>query len=103
MGIRQTAQPLGVRVGALVIPRLAESHGISVALLFPALVCAVSAVVCAVAVIDPPRPARAEAGRAGAGQPVPGIGGVVAHPRGLGAACRSAGDGMDVHAGVVDE
>jgi MFS family permease len=61
MGIRQTAQPLGVALGALVIPQLAESHGVSVALLFPALVCAVSAVVCAVAVIDPPRPPRAEA------------------------------------------
>ena len=61
MGIRQTAQPLGVALGALVIPRLAESHGVSVALLFPALVCAVSAVVCAVAVIDPPRPPRTEA------------------------------------------
>ena len=61
MGIRQTAQPLGVALGALVIPRLAESHGVSVALLFPAVVCAVSAVVCAVAVIDPPRPARADA------------------------------------------
>jgi MFS family permease len=61
MGIRQTAQPLGVALGALVIPRLAESHGVSVALLFPALVCAVSAVVCAVAVIDPPRTPRAEA------------------------------------------
>lgn len=61
MGIRQTAQPLGVALGALVIPRLAESHGVSVALLFPAVVCAASAVVCAVAVIDPPRPPRAEA------------------------------------------
>jgi MFS family permease len=61
MGIRQTAQPLGVALGALVIPRLAESHGVSAALLFPAIVCAVSAVVCAVAVIDPPRPPRAEA------------------------------------------
>lgn len=61
MGIRQTAQPLGVALGALVIPRLAEAHGVSAALLFPAMVCAVSAVVCAVAVIDPPRPPRAEA------------------------------------------
>jgi sugar phosphate permease len=61
MGIRQTAQPLGVGLGALVIPRLAESHGVSAALLFPAVVCAVSAVVCAVAVKDPPRPPRAEA------------------------------------------
>jgi len=47
MGIRQTAQPLGVGLGALVIPQLAESHGVAVALLFPAVVCAVSAVVCA--------------------------------------------------------
>jgi sugar phosphate permease len=61
MGIRQTAQPLGVGLGALVIPRLAESHGVSGALLFPAIVCAASAVVCAVAVKDPPRPPRADA------------------------------------------
>ncbi|BBX06993.1 MFS transporter [Mycolicibacterium aichiense] len=61
MGIRQTAQPLGVAFGALVIPRLAQSHGVGVALLFPAIVCGVAAVVCAVAVADPPRPPRAEA------------------------------------------
>ena len=28
MGIRQTAQPLGVAFGALVIPRLAQTHGV---------------------------------------------------------------------------
>ena len=61
MGIRQTAQPLGVGLGALVIPRLAENYGVSAALLFPAVVCALSAVVCAFAVKDPPRPPRAEA------------------------------------------
>lgn len=61
MGIRQTAQPLGVGVGALVIPRLAEFQGVSVSLLFPGIVCAASALVCALAVQDPPRPARAEA------------------------------------------
>lgn len=61
MGIRQTATPLGVGLGALVIPRLAQSHGISGALLFPAVVCAVSALVCLIAVIDPPRPPRSEA------------------------------------------
>lgn len=61
MGIRQTAQPLGVALGALVIPRLAQSHGVSVALLFPAAVCAVAAVVTAVGVLDPPRPPRADA------------------------------------------
>lgn len=61
MGIRQTATPLGVGLGALVIPRLAENYSVSVALMFPAAVCAVSAVVCAVAVKDPPRPPRSEA------------------------------------------
>jgi MFS family permease len=58
MGIRQTAQPLGVALGALVIPRLAQSHGVGVALLFPAILCAVSAVVSATAALDPPRPPR---------------------------------------------
>ena len=61
MGIRQTSVPLGVGLGALVIPRLAVSHGVSVALLFPAIVCTASAVICAVGVLDPPRPPRAEA------------------------------------------
>ncbi|MGW4095373.1 MFS transporter [Mycobacterium sp. NPDC004974] len=61
MGIRQTATPLGVGLGALVIPRLAESHGTATALLFPAVVCVLSAVICAVGVLDPPRPARHEA------------------------------------------
>ena len=61
MGIRQTAQPLGVAFGALVIPRLAQTNGVGVALIFPAAVCAVAAVVCAVGVLDPPRPPRAEA------------------------------------------
>lgn len=61
MGIRQTAQPLGVGVGALVIPRLAETHGVAVALVFPAIACAMAAVISAVGVLDPPRPLRAEA------------------------------------------
>ncbi|WP_161976437.1 MFS transporter [Mycolicibacterium sp. CH28] len=61
MGIRQTAQPLGVAVGALVIPRLAQAHGVGFALLFPAIVCAAAALVCAIGVLDPPRPPRAEA------------------------------------------
>ncbi|MDV3127166.1 MFS transporter [Mycobacterium sp. 21AC1] len=61
MGIRQTATPLGVGLGALVIPRLAESHGTAVALLFPAVVCVIAAVICAVGVLDPPRPPRHEA------------------------------------------
>lgn len=61
MGIRQMAQPLGVGLGALVIPRLAETAGIGAALVFPAAVCAVAAAVCALGVQDPARPPRAEA------------------------------------------
>lgn len=61
MGIRQTAQPLGVALGALVIPRVAQSQGVGPALLFPAVVCALAAVVCAIGVLDPPRQPRAEA------------------------------------------
>ena len=61
MGIRQTAQPLGVGLGALVIPQLAQARGVAAALLFPAIACAVAAVVSAIGVLDPPRPPRAEA------------------------------------------
>jgi MFS family permease len=60
MGIRQTAQPLGIALGALVIPELAE-HGAAAGLMFPALMCAVSAVASALGVMDPPRKARAAA------------------------------------------
>lgn len=61
MGIRQTATPLGVGLGALVIPRVADAYGIAAALCFPAIVCALSAAVCALFVMDPPRPPRSEA------------------------------------------
>jgi MFS family permease len=60
MGIRQTAQPLGIALGAAVMPELAE-HGVAAALMFPAVVCAVSAVACAVGVVDPPRKTRSVA------------------------------------------
>ena len=61
MGIRQTAQPLGVGLGALVIPQIAESKGVGAALLFPAVACAVAAVVSVVGVLDPPRTPRGDA------------------------------------------
>lgn len=61
MGIRQTAQPLGVGLGALVIPQIAQAYGVAAALLFPAIVCAAAAVISAVGVLDPPRPPRGEA------------------------------------------
>lgn len=61
MGIRQTAQPLGVGLGALVIPWLAQDRGVGPAMMFPAAVCALAAVVCLVGVVDPPRPPRRDA------------------------------------------
>ncbi|MGH3967205.1 MAG: MFS transporter [Mycobacterium sp.] len=60
MGIRQTAQPLGIALGALVLPELGE-RDFSVALLFPAAICAASAVTSAIGVVDPPRKHRAAA------------------------------------------
>jgi MFS family permease len=60
MGIRQTAQPLGIALAALVIPELAK-RSFATALLFPAVLCAIAAVVSAVGVRDPPRQIRAAA------------------------------------------
>jgi len=56
MGVRQTAQPLGIALGALVIPELAEqSKSATSALIFPAILCGVSALLSVVAIVDPPR------------------------------------------------
>ncbi|WP_046319643.1 MFS transporter [Mycobacterium sp. UM_Kg1] len=60
MGIRQTAQPLGIALGAEVIPELAE-HGLARALMFPATLTAVAAVACVIGVVDPPRRPRSTA------------------------------------------
>lgn len=57
MGIRQTAQPLGIGLAALAIPELAK-HGLSIALMFPAVLCAGGALATAFGVADPPRPQR---------------------------------------------
>ncbi|MCP2297286.1 Major Facilitator Superfamily protein [Nocardia amikacinitolerans] len=56
MGIRQTAQPLGVGVGALAVPAVAAAHGISTAILVPAIMAGVAAAACYLGIIDPPRP-----------------------------------------------
>ena len=58
MGIRQMCQPLGVAVAALTVPQLAPSGGIPAALAVPAVLCGVSAVLCAVGIVDPPRPPK---------------------------------------------
>jgi MFS family permease len=56
MGTRQTAQPLGVALAALVLPPLADAVGPRPALLFPAALCALAACAAYVVVIDPDRP-----------------------------------------------
>ncbi|MBD0323375.1 MAG: MFS transporter [Aldersonia sp.] len=56
MGIRQTAQPLGVGIGALAIPPVAAAHGVSAAILAPAIMAGVSAALCLFGIVDPPRP-----------------------------------------------
>lgn len=59
MGTRQTAQPLGVALAALILPPLAQAHGPYLALLVPAALCAVAAVATVLLVRDPVRPPRA--------------------------------------------
>ncbi len=58
MGIRQMAQPLGVGVAAISIAVVAEHHGVSAALLVPAIASLVALVAVLAVVLDPPRPAR---------------------------------------------
>jgi sugar phosphate permease len=60
MGTRQTAQPVGVALAALVLPPLARSSSAYAALLFPAGLCALAAAAVFVLVADPPRPPRDE-------------------------------------------
>jgi sugar phosphate permease len=58
MGIRQTSQPLGVAIAALSLPPLAQRFGAGPALLFPAGLCALAALLVLLFAVDPPRPAR---------------------------------------------
>lgn len=59
MGVRQTAQPLGVALAAIALPGLAHAYGPHLALLFPAVLCTVMALAVFAFVADPPRPVRA--------------------------------------------
>ncbi|MCW2497850.1 MFS transporter [Jatrophihabitans sp.] len=59
MGTRQTAQPIGVALAALVLPTLGAHFGPREALLFPAALCALAALAVLLLVTDPPRPVRA--------------------------------------------
>lgn len=55
MGLRQTAQPLGVAIAAVTLPPLANHWSVGTALLLPAVLCLVVAVLVLLVVIDPPR------------------------------------------------
>ena len=59
MGIRQTAQPLGVAVAGLVLPGLAQRTGCSAPWLVPAALCLLSALLVIGFAPDPVRPPRA--------------------------------------------
>jgi sugar phosphate permease len=58
MGIRQTAQPVGVGIAAASLPPLAAAFGFATAVALPAVLCLMSAVLVWFVVVDPPRPAR---------------------------------------------
>lgn len=58
MGIRQTAQPIGVGIAAATLPPLADHFGFATAIALPAVLCLVSAALVLFVVVDPPRPPR---------------------------------------------
>ncbi|MFB8274269.1 MFS transporter [Nocardia colli] len=58
MGIRQTAQPLGVGIGALAVPAVAATYGVPAAILVPAAMAGLAAVGSLIGIVDPPRPER---------------------------------------------
>lgn len=60
MGIRQTAQPLGVAVAGIALPTLAAATGPFGSLILPAGLSLLSAVLVVALAPDPPRPARAD-------------------------------------------
>ena len=69
MGIRQMAQPVGVGVAAITIAVVADHHGVSTALWFPAVGAALALMLVAAFVIDP---ARQPAPAGGAANPYVG-------------------------------
>ena len=64
MGIRQTAQPVGVGIAAATLPPLAEHFGFATAVALPAVLCLLSAALVWFVVVDPPRPERTVAAAA---------------------------------------
>ena len=58
MGIRQTAQPIGVGIAAATLPPIAHHWGFAAALAVPAVLCLAAALFVLFAVLDPPRPPK---------------------------------------------
>lgn len=65
MGARQTAQPLGVALAALVLPPVAEAVGVGWALVVPAVICLVVSLLVLRFVVDPPRSAAVPGAKPG--------------------------------------
>lgn len=61
MGIRQTAQPLGVAAAGLLLPPTADAWGVWWCLAIPAAICLATAVLVWAVAADPPRPAGTNA------------------------------------------
>jgi sugar phosphate permease len=56
MGIRQTALPLGTGLAAFFVPVLADARGIGIALIAPAIACALATAAVTAFIADPPEP-----------------------------------------------
>lgn len=65
MGIRQTAQPLGVAIAAMTLPALSHTDSPTSALWLPAALNLLAALACLAVVVDPPRPDRVAAQSSG--------------------------------------
>jgi sugar phosphate permease len=65
MGLRQTAQPLGVALAAVTFPPIANRFGVGWALVLPAVLCLGISLLVWLFVVDPPRAASTTAARAG--------------------------------------
>lgn len=64
MGVRQTAQPLGVALAAATFPPIADQFGTGWAIALPAILCIAMAAMVLRYVVDPPRPAAREGSHA---------------------------------------
>jgi len=71
MGLRQTAQPLGVALAAVTLPPMARRWHVETALLLPAGLCLVVGLLVLVFVLDPPRTVKGTAVESGSPYRVP--------------------------------